>query len=84
MDKEKGQLVSKMGELEKMCQSNNREYAHKNEFDNLINFVEDFKTTFSKNNLMKLCESSNQEDLFQKLNPILDSYKQYLGNSRVS
>ena len=55
----------------------------KEDFEKFVNFVEDFKQTFTKDNLIKLSETSNYPQKNQKLSPMFDSYKQFLGNSKV-
>lgn len=74
-----------MGNIEKMFDSNKKESSiKKNEYEKLINFVEDFKTTFTRSNLLKNSDLPVAQKIDKEMNRVLDSYKECMGEGKVS
>lgn len=82
LDREKSQLQNKLGELERVFDTNKKESTiRKNEYQQLIGFVENFKSTHSKSNLLK----AEDERSLLKSNTsgaILDCYRECMGDEK--
>ena len=67
-----------------MFDSNKKENSFKkNDFEKLINFVDDFKTTFAKSNILKNADQSQDANLEGKIGSVLESYKLLMGEPKV-